>query len=143
VPGYRTLEVKRTDEKTIIIKSKSGDVFSCGDIGPMHIAYVFKLFSDLFQNEKSIFKPGETFELPSLTVEILHVDEEAMPTEIAFAFDTPLEDDSLCFYWFDWYSLSHKPFEIPAIGQTVEISGPPYASLSDVIQFFKWQLTKN
>jgi hypothetical protein len=143
VPGFRTLEVKRTDEKTIVVKSKEGDIFSCGDIGPMHIAYVFKLFNDLFQSKKSVFEPGDIFELSQLTINILSVDHKNMPTEIAFVFDTALEDDSLCFYWFDWYNFSHKPFEILPIGQTVEIPGPPKVTLSDVIRFFKWQLTRD
>lgn len=142
VPGFRTIEINRADENTLIIKTKAGDVFSCGDIGPMHIAYVFKLFNDLFQSANAVFKLGDIFELPQLTVKILQVDQKAMPTEIAFTFDTALEDDSLCFYWFDWHG-GHKPFEIPPIGQTVEIPGPPKVTLSDVIRFFKWQLTKN
>jgi hypothetical protein len=143
VPGYRALEVKRTDENTLIIKPKTGDFFSCGDIGPMHIAYVFKTFNDLFQSDKTIFKPGDTFELHGLTVKILSVDQKAMPTEIAFIFDIPLEDDSLRFFYFDWNSFSHKPFEMPSVGQVVELPGPPYASLSGVIQYFKRQLTKS
>jgi len=98
----------------------------------MHVAYVFKLFNDLFQSENFIFKKGDTFTLPQLTVTIISVAENNMPTELAFVFSTPLEDDSLRFYKFDWNSLSHKPFEIPRIGQTVEIQGPPYASCSDV-----------
>jgi hypothetical protein len=143
VQGYRALEVKRANENTLIIKSKTGDIFSCGDIGPMHIAYVFKTFNDLFQSDKTIFKPGDIFELPRLTINILGVDQKDMPTEIAFVFDTALEDDSLRFFYFDWYSFSHKPFEVPAVGQAVELPGPPYASLPDVIQYFKWQLTKS
>jgi len=103
----------------------------------MHIAYVFKLFNDLFQNKDLVFHPGDTFKLPQLNVKVVQVDKDSLPTELAFIFNTSLEDDSLRFYQFDWYGLSHKPFEIPAIGQTVELPGPPYARLSDVIRFFK------
>ena len=82
------------------------------------------------------------FESSQMNVVVLEVDKNGLPTELAFIFNTSLEDDSLRFYQFDWSSLSHKPFEIPAIGQTVEIAGPPYVWLSDVIRFVKWQIIK-
>lgn len=142
-PAFRTLEVQRPDEKTLIIKAKEGNLFSCGDIGPMHIAYMFKLFNDLFQDEKSVFRNGDKFILPQLTVTVARVDKNAMPTELSFVFSVPLEDNSLSFYQYDWHSLSYKPFEAPAVGQAVELPGPRYTPLSGAIKFVKRQITKS
>ena len=137
-PALRPLQVRRVDKRTLIIRAKDGDIFSCGDVGPMHLAYLMKAFNDLFRNKEFSFQPSQTVTLPRLTVKVLEVDEKkATPTQVAFIFDTALEDDSLCFYRFDWWSLSHLPFKMPAIGEIIELPGPPYVSPSDAIKFIK------
>lgn len=142
VPALRKLEIQRTDERTLIIKSKGGDFFSCDELGLMHLAYLFKNFNDLFLMHKHEFKPSHTATLPNMTAKVIRVAQNAMPTEISFTFTTPLEDKSLCFYWFNWNWLRYDRFEIPDIGQTVELPGPTYVKLSTVIKFFKQQLIK-
>jgi hypothetical protein len=135
--ALRFLEVYRADERTLIIKAKGGDIFSCDDIGPMHFAYFAKTFNDLFRNEKFSFQAGQVVILPRLTVEVLSVDQNAMPTKVSFTFDTSLEDESFCFYKFSWRSFSYEKFTLPAVGESVELPGPPYASWSDVFDFFR------
>jgi len=141
-PAFTTLVVKRTNENTLVFSSKQGNIFSCDDIGPMHTAHILKCFNDLFVNRNTEFQAGQILTLPKLTVTILSVSEKSMPTELQFTFDVPLEDDSLVFYRYNWRKGSHFEFEIPAIGQSVEVAGPPYARLSDAIKFIKWQITR-
>jgi hypothetical protein len=69
-------------------------------------------------------KKGYRRALGGLTVEILESDASDLPSRVAFRFDTSL--DSPDFHWlqFDWRTLSYMPFKIPAIGQSVTVSGP-------------------
>jgi hypothetical protein len=57
-------------------------------------------------------------------VEVLESDASDLPSRIAFRFDTSL--DSPDFHWLcsDWRTGSYQPFKIPAIGQSVTLSGP-------------------
>jgi hypothetical protein len=59
-----------------------------------------------------------------LTVEVLEANVADVATRVAFRFDHSL--DSPDFHWlqFDWQTLSYEPFQIPAIGQSVSLSGP-------------------
>ncbi|MHC4105168.1 MAG: hypothetical protein ACYSR9_09520 [Planctomycetota bacterium] len=136
-PALRSLEVFRADERTLIIKSKGGDIFSCDDVGPMHITYCAKTFNDLFRNEKFSFQAGQVVILPRLTIEVLSINQNTMPTKVSFTFETPLEDKSLCFYKFSWRNFSYEKFTLPAVGESVELPGPSYTSWSDVFDFFR------
>jgi hypothetical protein len=64
-------------------------------------------------------------------VEVLEVDASDLPSRVAFRFNTSL--DSPDFHWlrFDLqaakcgpYQPPYQPFKIPAIGQSVTLSGP-------------------
>ena len=57
-------------------------------------------------------------------VEVLEMDSSDLPSRVAFRFDHSL--DSPDFHWlqFDWQTKSYQSFKIPAIGQSVTLSGP-------------------
>jgi hypothetical protein len=125
VPGCTSFEVERSDEKTLIIQSKAPNIFSCGDLGPVHPLYALR-FSNVSVGELQ-FKKGERFERGGLVVEILELDAEKMPSRIACRFGTSL--DSPTFHWlqFNCQNLSFEPFVVPAVGQHVTVVGavPP------------------
>jgi len=122
VPGCTSFAVQRTDDKTLVIQSKAPDIFSCDNLGPVHLAYVFRNLN-LFLGEPKC-KKGDRYDLGSLTVEVLELDALDLPSRVAFRFDTSL--DSPDFHWlrFDWRTFSYKPFEVPSIGQSITLSGP-------------------
>jgi hypothetical protein len=122
VPGCTSFDVERTDDKTLVIQSKAPDIFSCDDVGPIHAAYAFRAVNMLVGAPGC--KKGYRRDLGGLTVEILESDASDLPSRVAFRFDTSL--DSPDFHWlqFDWRTLSYMPFKIPAIGQSVTVSGP-------------------
>jgi hypothetical protein len=43
---------------------------------------------------------------------------------VAFHFDKPLESAEMVWLFFDWRRLTHSPFVLPHVGETVEIAGP-------------------
>jgi hypothetical protein len=122
VPGCTSFDVQRTDDKTLVIQSQAPNIFSCDNVGPIHGAYVMRT-ANLFLGEPKC-KKGDRYDLGGLTVEVLESDASDLPSRVAFRFDTSL--DSPDFHWlrFDWQTFSYKPFEIPAIGQSVTLSGP-------------------
>lgn len=122
VPGCTSFDVERTDDKTLVIQSKAPDVFSCDDVGPIHAAYAFRAVNVLVGAPGC--KKGDRHDLGGLTVEVLESDASDLPSRVVFRFNTSL--DSPDFHWlrFDWPTWSYQPFKIPAIGQSVTLSGP-------------------
>jgi hypothetical protein len=125
VPGCASFDVERSDEKTLIIQSKASNIFSCGDLGPVHPLYALR-FSNVSVGELE-FRKGQRFERGGLVVEILELDAEKMPSRIACRFNASL--DSPTFHWlqFNCQTLSFEPFAVPPVGQRDTVIGavPP------------------
>jgi hypothetical protein len=122
VPGCTSFDVERTDDKTLVIQSKAPDIFFCDNVGPIHGVYVCRMANLLLGKPKC--KKGDQYDFGGLTVDVLESDASDLPSQVAFRFDTSL--DSPDFHWlrFDWRTFSYQPFKIPAIGQSVTLSGP-------------------
>jgi hypothetical protein len=129
VPGLTSFNVERTDDKTLVIQSKAPDIFFCDNVGPIVGRYTLQVCNQLLFGPK--FKKGDRYDLDGLTVEVLEVDASDLPSRVAFRFNTSL--DSPDFHWlrFDLqaakcepYQPPYQPFKIPAIGQSVTLSGP-------------------
>ena len=121
VPGCTSLDAQRTDDKTLVIQSKAPNLFSCDDVGPVHLAYLCR-FGNFIGDSRC--KKGDRYDLGSLTVEVLESNASGLPSRVAFRFDTSL--DSPDFHWLqiDWRTFSYRPFKVPAIGQSVTLCGP-------------------
>jgi hypothetical protein len=126
-PSCTGFDVQRTDDKTLVIQSKAPDMFSCDNVGPIHGAYACRNLNLLVGGPRC--KKGGRYDLDGLTVEVLEVDASDLPSRVAFRFNTSL--DSPDFHWlrFDWQTRScqpYQPFKVPAIGQSVTLSGPTH-----------------
>jgi hypothetical protein len=129
VPGLTSFDVERTDDKTLVIQSKAPNIFFCDNVGPIRGAYACRAFNLLVGKPKC--KKGDRYDLGGLTVEVLESDASGLPSRVAFRFNTSL--DSPDFHWlrFDLRmalasSQPYQPFKIPAIGQSVTLSGPAH-----------------
>jgi hypothetical protein len=125
VPAGTSFDVQRTDDKTLVIQSKAPDIFSCDNVGPINSAYASRTLNLLVGEPQC--KKGDRYDLGGLTVEVLETDAADLPSRVAFRFNTSL--DSPDFHWlrFDWQTRGYQPyqpFKIPAIGQSVTLSGP-------------------
>jgi hypothetical protein len=127
VPGCTGFDVQRTDDKTLVVQSQGPNIFSCDDVGPIHIAYALSAFN-LVGAEPGCEK-GDRYNLGGLTVEVLESDASDLPSRVAFRFNTSLDSPDFRWFWFDWRTFSREPFKIPAIGQRVTLSGPPQRRL--------------
>jgi len=124
VPGCTSFDVQRIDDQTLVIQSKAPDIFSCDDVGPVHLAYVFNACNVAVGVPRS--KRGDRHDFGGLTVEVLESTAVDVASRVAFRFDTPLGSPDFHWLCWDWQTLSYKPFEVPAIGQSVTLSGPGY-----------------
>jgi len=123
VPACTSFDIQRTDDKTLVIQSHGSSIFSCDDVGPIHIAYALSA-CDRLLSAGSKYKKGDRYNLGGLTVEVLELDAADLPSWVAFHFDTSLDSPDSRWLWFDWRTSSTEPFKIPAIGQSVTIPGP-------------------
>ena len=57
-------------------------------------------------------------------MDVLQVDAAELPARVAFRFDTSLDSTNFQWLCWDWRMLSYKPFQMPAIGQSITLSGP-------------------
>ena len=133
-PGYRPLVCTRFDESALMLKSYGGNFFCCEQKSPLHLVYLLERFN-IFREKHFRFQQGNKIILSALTIEVLEVDRDGMPTEVLFNFGTALENPDFCWLQFNWETGSYSPFEVPAIGKTVEIAGPVPVSLRDAIKF--------
>ena len=122
VPGCTSFDVQRTDEQTLVIRSRASDVFTCDDVGPVHIAYIFSACNVAVGVPKS--KKGDRHDLSGLTVEVLEANVADVATRVAFRFDASLDSPDFRWLWWDWRTFSYRSFQIPSIGQSVTLSGP-------------------
>jgi hypothetical protein len=130
VPGWRPLEVTRTGENTLVIRSVEGDLMSADessiDMRP-NFLYMYRTFNTLFRGADEPFHAGQRVELPDLAVEVLSVDDAGSPTAAQFDFSHFLDSPSLLWLRWHWKPIglgSYSPFTIPAVGETVVIPGP-------------------
>ena len=122
VPGCTSFDVQRTDEQTLVIQSRASDIFTCDDVGPVHIAYIFSACNVAVGVPKS--KKGDRHDFDGLTMEVLEANAADVATRVAFRFDAPLDSPDFHWLWWDWRTFSYRPFQIPAVGQSVTLSGP-------------------
>jgi hypothetical protein len=122
VPGCTRLEVERTDDRTLVIRSRTNSLFSCDDVGAFHIAYAFSAANMAIGHPHC--RTGDHYELTGVTVDVLAADARAEATAVAFRFDRPLEAPDLYWMQFRWATFSYEPFAVPAIGQRVTLDGP-------------------
>ena len=122
VPGCTSFDVQRTDGQTLVIQSRASDIFTCDDVGPTHIAYIFSACNVAVGVPKS--KKGDRHDLSGLTVEVLEANVADVATRVAFRFDASLDSPDFRWLWWDWRTFSYRPFQIPAVGQSVTLSGP-------------------
>ena len=130
VPGYNPLKITRTGEKTLLIESQAGSIFSIAPSGrdfKPNFVYFYHELSSLFRPENMPFKPGEKIELTDMTAKIISVDADGQPTKVRFEFDVSLDDPSLCWQQWNWKKSgfgSYSTFKIPPIGEALYTTGP-------------------
>jgi len=124
-PGFGQLEVVRKDEKSLMVRAQSGNLLSCqsGHVLDMAWVYLFEAVSTVRSADNAL-RRGQRIELPRMSVEVVDVDGEGMPVEVLFEFAVSLEHESLRWLQWNWKKDRYDPFEVPAVGQRVNVRGP-------------------
>ena len=119
VPGGADFDVRRTDDKTLVIQSRAPNIFSWNDLGPVHHFYAISA------GTTAIGVPQcKRCSLDGLTVEVLESDASGLASRVAFRFVRPLESADFLWLQWDWASGAFKPFQPPVVGQSVTLLGP-------------------
>lgn len=115
-PGFSPVTVRRTDEHTL-------------EISP-HGGYLRFFFDRLFRNEENPLALGDEVRIARMTATVLSLTCDGRPANVAFRFDSPLEDDSL--RWLRWRQGDFVPWTPPAVGKQITLD-PEWGSLADVL----------
>ncbi|MHC4800013.1 MAG: hypothetical protein ACYTF1_25530, partial [Planctomycetota bacterium] len=132
-PGFSAVEVTRTDEVTLVLRSE------CGFLGPPDCSlknetgrfpivspiYRDRLFNFLvFRDRAHPLKLGTSIELSGVGIEVTRLAKNGYPLEATFRFQRPLEDPSMKWFKWDWQTKSFISFSPPAAGRTIRVPGP-------------------
>jgi hypothetical protein len=131
-PGYEAVDITRVDEHTVLVRPAYGysappgarAVSRMNPLNPVHAAYGYRHGDLLFRSATSEIVTGQQVVLTGMRVEITALHDDGRPAEACVRFSVPLEDPSLRWLQWDWKGGRYVPFAIPAVGETVHVSGP-------------------
>lgn len=113
--GMPEVTATRLDEKTIAVRPEGG--------------FLAWPFDELFRPRKRRLKLGERVVLTGMTAEVRSLTADGRPAEVAFRFDVPLEDASLC--WICYKEGAFRAYRPPSTGKSESIRiGLPLKLLS-------------
>jgi hypothetical protein len=102
-PGVLPVTVRRTDDRTLEVEPQAGYLI---------------LLDRLFRNEQHPLQLGENVRLARMTATVLAI-EDGRPRNVAFRFETPLEDSSL--RWLSFQAGEFIPWTPPPVGEEVTL----------------------
>jgi len=122
VPGCTGFEVRRIDDATLEIQSLGSNMFVCDDVGPVHLAYVFRMANSFIGKPQC--RKGDRYDLGVVKIEVLDSDASGLASRVVFRFRAPLESPEYRWRCWNWQAGSYEAFELPAVGQDVTLLGP-------------------
>jgi len=140
-PGWRTLEVHRSDERTLILRTQGGNLFKPDPSPILYMTHLYKEFASLARPLDQPFEPNHTYILSDMEVQVRALDERCLPREITIRFNAPLDDPSLRWVEYDWSRFKYRVFNLPPVGQTYIIPGPKCPSLSTILDFIQGRIS--
>jgi hypothetical protein len=117
--------ITRTDDRTLVVRVRGGYLPPPGQwpegTNPPAISpqYARQLVDRFFRSEDNPLRLGQIINLSFVEIEITELTDDGRPAAARFWFHVPLEDPSL--RWLQVSPRGYEPFNLPAIGQTVEI----------------------
>jgi len=122
-PGFGPLQITRTDNKTVLLRARLGNLLSNQERDCLHFVYFYRYIGAV-RDAGQPMQAGYRIELPRMCVNVLEVDDNGLPTAAMFTFEVSLEDPSLRWLMWDWDNNRYIPFDVPAIGKDVYVPGP-------------------
>jgi hypothetical protein len=122
-PGFNAVEVTRTAERRLTIRSLADSLLDCQRGKRMDFVFFYRYLADV-RSSRHPLKAEDRIALPRMQVEVLAVDGRGFPVEAAFEFDVPLEDRSLNWLLWDWNRKVYRTMTLPAVGQSMRLVGP-------------------
>jgi hypothetical protein len=121
-PGYGPLELARTGPRRLVVRSLGGSLFTCPGGLRLNPVLFYRHLSDMRRPEQPM-KAGDRIALPRMTVDILAVGEDGLPSEVAFLFGTPLDAREWRWIFWNWNRGRFEAFRPPPVGQSMCVAG--------------------
>lgn len=125
--GYHDLEIKRLDEKTLLVSSSEGLMKNPSAV--------------LFRDADHALTKGEKVSLDNCNIEIVDPGDSLSVKSMKFEFESELESSSL--RWLVWQPGGYQDFKLPEIGKTTTIPAQLemsyfYGRTSTLAQIIDW-----
>lgn len=126
--GMHGAMVRRPDSTTLVLEPRCGFLcpphWNSPGVAPTPVSLgrlalsIDRIFRDPLTHP---FEEGDRVRLDRVDVEVLQV-EDGRPTVVAFTFPAPLESPR--WRWVRWQDWVYRPFQLPAIGDSIWITTP-------------------
>jgi hypothetical protein len=97
------IEVRRADARTLLVRPRAG--------------FLACKIDRVWRDPAHTFVIGDKVELTGMTAEVIALTPDGRPAEVAFRFETPLED--FRWRWLQWNEGAFVRFMPPAVGTSV------------------------
>jgi hypothetical protein len=134
--GVHPLEIRRIDERTLLLTAEGGFLAPPGSpvpgeeaSPPVDVRNIYRMFDRIYRGSRP-FTAGRRIELADLEVVIRQVTADGRPEAGEFHFHRPLEDS--LYHWVRWQDHAFTSFTPPAVGESVLIPAVtvPFADFS-------------
>ena len=123
-PGFIGIEVTRTDEKTVTLRALTDSLMSSAKRSRWDRVFLYDHFSRGYRDRRFGYSVGQKVQVPRMSVEILSVNHEQLPTKVSYQFEVSADDSSLRWLMWDKSKTGYSDFKVPAIGESVIVPGP-------------------
>ena len=122
-PGYGPLTVTREDANTLTLRAQEASLLTCRPTTRLGMVHLYRYLSD-FRAPHERVSPTTPIVFPELTLQVIAIDPQGNPIEVACRFVEPLEEMAVRWLQWDWKNEQYIAFNPPAVGQAITIKGP-------------------
>ena len=112
--GATAVTVERIDRSTLRVRPEDGFLVSPSE--------------RMLRSSRRPMKKGEVVSLTGMQVTVTELTWDERPAEALVRFDTELEDPT--FVWLKWQGRGYVPFDLPAVGETIELPAADFFEIA-------------
>jgi hypothetical protein len=125
--GFQALRVTRPADNILVIRPQGGLLAPPGTSGAgeeapraFDVRYFYQAVDALYR-DTTPFRVGARLALSGLIIEVTAITGDGRPAEVAYRFETSLDDPSR--RWLQWRDGAYAPFPMLGVGDTIDL--PP------------------
>lgn len=105
-PSFSAMRIERPDERTLVLRSKTG--------------WLAAPLDSIWRGIDRRFEIGDRVELPEVLIEVIELTSDGRPAAISCHFARVLENAS--FFWLYWSEGRYRPWRPPGVRESVDLA---------------------